>query len=210
MHRPVLVTLVAIDLAFAVLFVIGHQFGFHEVVLGGDTTWAERFNFFKWTVGAAIGAAAFVRWRNPLFLALGACALILLIDDSQQVHERGATFLLETLGLRGMDIAGDRTLAEAAVFAMTGVVCAILVLLSLRSARRDTPRPARVILRDIVVTVAFLAFFGIFVDGVHAGVEKFIPLYEAPFALVEELGEMLGISALVACMAYYLLVPRDD
>ncbi|WP_139176764.1 hypothetical protein [Jannaschia faecimaris] len=175
--------------------------------LGWDRGYPEMFNFFKWAVIIILCATYFVRWKNPLFLGLGGSALVLLIDDSMQIHERLPVLLLDVSGLRALDLPGDHMALSILVFGVDGLICAALIAASLRLPGSGSPLPSAVILRGTATIIVVIAGFGIGVDALHGIVGKLLPDFSLPFLFLEEGGEMIAITYL---MSYFALFLRHD
>lgn len=207
LHMVTLVAFIAADTAFSLVFLFGDLGGAFR--LGNDHGWPERFNFVKWGLIAILCVVLYARLRTVLFLALGAASLILLSDDSLQIHERMAGVLLDVTGLRRFDLPADHMLAEVVVFALLGLSCVSLVVLALRLDGPKRHAPAIRILFDIARIVGLIAVFGIGVDILHGVVPYRIPGTELPLLVLEEAGEMFGISVLLAYFAGLVPLQAD-
>ncbi|CTQ49571.1 hypothetical protein [Jannaschia donghaensis] len=198
-----------VDAGFIAAFAIGHDAGLPEAFwLGRDSGWPERFNFLKWAIIAALCTGVAVRWRNPLFFGLALAALVLLYDDSRQLHERLPVLILDVTGLRRLGLPGDHMLTSVAVFGVIGLVCAALVALSLRLGPAQNPESARLVLTDTIRLVGLLAFFGIGVDLVHGIVDKLLPVASLLLTVLEEGGEMVSLSLLLSYFARQAMLPE--
>ncbi|WP_432557399.1 hypothetical protein [Granulicoccus sp. GXG6511] len=123
----------------------------------------------------------------------------LALDDVLQIHENVGAWLAEVLqiphfGLRSYHI-GELLVAVAAIAVGLG-----LVLIGCFFSRPVV----RGIFIDILLLVGLMAFFAVGVDAVHSLLGAFAPI-EMVLGLVEDGGEMLALSLLVAYLFHTAL-----
>ena len=123
-----------------------------------------------------------------------AVMLYLIIDNSLQVHEHVGAWALPELSAGGEAIY--LVLIGAAVFALAGA-----------SARR-IDRHGRVVMGSFLIILSVLGFFGIFVDALHSLLDNDFPASERILGFVEDLGELVSISALLLICLLHLRGPR--
>lgn len=192
--KIVLTLLVVADLLlFAVHWYAAAQGTLNPVYfVDKDLSYAEVFQYFKLTWLLALVALYVIEHRSwQVAMWLPAFAYF-LGDDALQFHERGGRHLARTLelsdalGLRAVDF-GELLITGAA-----GLVLAIPLIVGYLHGDART----RGIYQGFVVLVGVLLFFGVVMDMIHilAG-----PLGRgSPLGFVEDGGEMLSITAMVA------------
>lgn len=168
----------------------------------GDVGLAERFNHGKWIVLVALLALTWWRTRVPAFLALAGVFIVVLLDDSLQLHERGSFWLLgiwpdmTVLGLSSAETG------ELIVWATLGMILLPMTLWGVLA----TPRAWWPVLGYIGLGFAGLVFFAVVWDAT----QEIILLignpslrYWAMFAanIVESAGESLFASLTLAYAA---------
>lgn len=155
---------------------------------------AEMFQYAKLTGLVACLGFLFLRTRGWAFAGWAAFFGFLLLDDMFAIHERlGQKVGLqlgfpEVFGLRVDD------LGEIAIAAVLGLCAASMVALAVRRGGAT----ARRISQDFLCLLALLAVFAVMFDALHT-----ITYFRAPgiaplFALIEDGGEMLVVSAIAA------------
>lgn len=201
----ILLFFIAIDVAFILVHIGG--WATFRLGLTGDVAFVlrisedrsipEMFNYVKWLaiVVALTKVAIRDRWIVPMGWA--AVFLMLLLDDSLQLHETVGILIADTLELQ------DDTLLEAGdsgelIYAM--VMGGLVALLAVSSLVRSDPRSRQLSLTYSLVIVAF-GFFSVVVDALHRGIINAFPDYgllQDIAAVLEEGGEMFVASAAAA------------
>lgn len=201
--RTLLVLLMAADFAFVVLHVLyietsllrGRPFS-----LEADNGVPESFQYVKEFWVATCMALMFRRTRAMVYLGWAAVFVFLLLDDAFQFHEHvgkwsGQQYELPVaFGLRPDDI-GELLFAAAA-----GVTTMLLIGIGVWRGDAD----ARLISRDMAVLLVVLAGFGVGADILHVITHFKAPLLAQFLLILEDGGEMLVVSAMVAYMVNVL------
>lgn len=195
--RRLLLLLVAADLAFIVLHVLyietsllrGRPFS-----LEADNGIPEAYQYVKqfWLALCMVGL--FRRTRAVVYLGWALVFGFLLLDDAFQFHEHfgqwlgGQYTLPAAFGLRPEDIG---ELLFAAAF---GGVTVLLIGFGYWRGEWD----ARTVSRDMAILVVVLGGLGVGVDLLHVITYFKAPLLAQFLLILEDGGEMLVVSALVA------------
>ena len=206
--RTVAICLVSIDLAFILLHGVG--FVLHRVGLTGqlptmfwisqDGALPEVFNYLKWAlIVAALSWLAFRdRWLTPFAWAL--VFLLILLDDSLQIHETLGVPIASYLGLADGFMIRPSDLGELLVFGAMGLS---VVLLTGLSFLRGSPRSRRMSMTYAAI-IMLLAFFGVGMDVLHQAVAQLaeanssVDILRRLFGMVEDGGEMIVASLATA------------
>lgn len=195
--RRLLLLLVAADLAFIVLHVVyietsllrGRPFS-----LEADNGIPEAYQYVKQFWLVLCMAALFRRTRAMVYLGWMLVFAFLLLDDAFQFHEHFGKWLAAqhalpvAFGLRPDDIG---ELLFAAGF---GGVTAMLI--GFGYWRGDSH--ARAVSRDIAILVVALGALGVGIDMVHVITYFKAPLLAQFLLMLEDGGEMLVVSLMVA------------
>jgi hypothetical protein len=201
--RTLLLLLLAADLAFIFLHVLyietsllqGRPFS-----LEADNGLPEAFQYVKQFWVALCMAAMFRRVREMVYIGWMLVFTFLLLDDAFQFHERigewlGQRYALPVVfGLRPDDIG------ELLFAAIVGGAAAVLIGFGFWRGDAD----ARIISRDMVILVVVLAALGVGLDLLHVITYFKAPLLAQFLLIVEDGGEMLAVSAMVAYMVNVL------
>lgn len=204
--RSVLLFFLAIDICFILIHGVGwatFRLGWTEEVstafrITDDRSFPESFNYLKWAIlVCALGWMSLRdRWLIALLWAL--VFLIVLLDDSLQIHESFGLMITDHLSLvdegGALDPADVGELLYAAI--MGGLVATILAAAVLR-ADATSRRLTQVL---TLVLVAF-GFFSVVVDAVHRVAINAYPqlgFMQDLFAMIEESGEMFVASTAAA------------
>lgn len=147
------------------------------------------------------------RWWVPFRWAL--VFLMVLVDDSMQVHETIGTMFAGSLPLPASLQSQSQDIAEIMVFGAIGVIA---ILLTATLFTRNGPVARALSLRFLQIFL-FLAFFGVAIDFLHQTIRlmsegtfaaEFLPQF---FALLEDGGEMIMASI---ATAFVLTLPGID
>ena len=197
--RTLLLLLLAADLAFIFLHVVyvetsllrGRPFS-----LEADNGLPEAFQYVKQFWVALCMALMFRRVREVVYLGWMLVFTFLLLDDAFQIHEHigqwlGAHYALPVVfGLRADDIG------ELLFAAFVGGVTTVLIGFGYWRGDAD----ARIVSRDMIIMVIVLAGLGVGVDILHVITYFKAPLLAQFLLILEDGGEMLVVSAMVAYM----------
>ena len=201
--RTLLLLLLAADLAFIFLHVLyvettllrGRPFS-----LEADNGLPEAFQYVKQFWVALCMALMFRRVREVVYIGWMLVFTFLLMDDAFQIHEHigqwlGANYALPVVfGLRPDDIG------ELLFAAFIGSVTTVLIGFGYWRGDAD----ARIVSRDMIIMVIVLAGLGVGVDILHVITYFKAPLLAQFLLILEDGGEMLVVSAMVAYMVNVL------
>ena len=195
-RRPLL-ALVAAD-ALCVALAVVHVLWLRDaqvLSLGVDSGLAETYQHLK--VLAVTGGVAWIfgRRRQPVYAALAALFLGLLVDDVGRLHETVGEALVGVLGL--VPVLGLRAQDVGEVLFLAAWVGPLALLGAAAYARSDAG--SRSVARYAVAALAVLALFGVGVDAVHQ-ILLGLDVYGLPSALtvLEEGGELVVMSVIAA------------
>lgn len=159
-----------------------------------DGGMAEQFQYIKqiW-VCASLGILALLT-RGRSFVVWCLFFFFLLLDDAFSIHERVGFRLGAELGLPAVfglrpDDFGELTVAGAVGGAL--IACVVCIMRAGRDASRRLSA-------DLLCLVVALALFGVFFDTLHTITFFRAPTIAPVFALIEDGGEMIVVSALTA------------
>lgn len=206
--RSVLLFFIAIDLCLILIHSLGwvsFRFGWTVELprlwrISEDRALPEDFNYLKWALISVslIIIAIRDRWVIPFVWAL--VFLMILADDSLQIHETIGWHIGERLGLDVRFHLKPPEQGELFVFAVMGLSVVFLVGFSLTKAGASSRRLST--LYSLIIVA--LAFFGVVLDVIHQGIVNFADVnpsaafFKHLFALLEDGGEMLVASFAVA------------
>lgn len=210
----VLVVLVSVDLAFIVsnIFAFAAEklsliAKFPDIIkITRDRALPEIYGYIEWAV--IILSLVWLSLRDRWFAALrwAAVFVIVLVDDSFQVHETLGLMLTEYLPLPASLQSQSQDVAELLVFGAMGLIAAALtVSLFFSRDMRD-----RAISKSLGFVILLLVFFGVVLDFIHQTVTGFsagtvvAPYLPPIFSMIEDGGEMLVASF---ATAYVLTLP---
>lgn len=162
----------------------------YSITLNGG--YSEIFQYIKeFLIVILLLMLAFDR-KQPIYLAWSLLFLYILIDDSMQLHENISAYLAQTFDFKPMFRLKAVDFGELAVSAFFGGILFTLVGL----AYWLTNAVVKQITKGLLLLVLSLAFFLVVVDMIHS----MTPRGKSLFALIEDGGEMLIMSAIV----YYI------
>jgi hypothetical protein len=208
-HRPLdtawtlLLLLVAADLAFIVLHVLyvetsllrGRPFS-----LEADNGLPEAFQYVKQFWVALCMAAMFRRVREVVYIGWAVVFAFLLLDDAFQFHEHIGKWLGEQYSLPTVSGLRQDDIGELLFAGFIGGITTLLIGFGYWRGNAD----ARIISRDMVLMVIVLAGLGVGVDILHVITYFKAPLLAQFLLILEDGGEMLVVSAMVAYMVNVL------
>jgi hypothetical protein len=159
-----------------------------------DSGLAEQYQYVKQVWLAACLGVAFLQRRGRAFAGWAVFFLFLLLDDTLQIHERAGGAIAQALGIPPMFGLRAKDFGELIVAGITGVAaCAFAWLAIQRGGERSRRLSA-----DLLCLLGALALFGVFFDVLHTITYFRAPLLAPVFALIEDGGEMLGVSVITA------------
>jgi hypothetical protein len=164
--------------------------------LGVEWRLPEIYEYVKLAAAALVMLVAWAMRRLPLYAAWTVALLILLADNALQVHEQVAATTRRALGI-SQSILGP--INEAVVLgAIAGLVLIVLVL----GYRATSDPAARRFTRHGFVLLVALGLLAVGGDLVHKVVG---PDWKTPMALIEEGGELVVMSLLLALVVWHVL-----
>jgi hypothetical protein len=197
--RPLLLLLLAVDLAFIVVHV---WFWFRGGVpdkwnLGLDGSFPEKFQYAKWIVCTALCAWAFARAHEALDLAWAALFFYFLLDDSLNIHETLSWSIARSLQLAPAYGLRAKDFGEFAVSLIAGAVLLGLIALCYW---RSEDGPARSLTRALLPWLCLLVFSGVGLDIVLRQIRAWHGGGRVALIgrILEDGGEMSGASLLTA------------
>jgi hypothetical protein len=155
---------------------------------------ASIYQYIKqvWLVGCL--ALAFVQTRARVFAAWALLFAMLLIDDALELHERYGVIIAASLDFPAIFGLRPADLGEILVAASLGCVALSLVAIAFWRGGSE----ARQLSADLMCLLVALAFFGVFFDVLHTITHFNAPAIAQFFALIEDGGEKLVVSAITA------------
>lgn len=157
-----------------------------------DRGYAEFYQYMKELWILILFLILGINRRNILFLILSLLFLYFLIDDSLELHERIGAFLAVNLNFQPMFGLRDVDFGELAVFLFFG----LQFLLLIGAAYIHSDAFSRVVLKNLLLMLAFLAFFGVIIDMVQITVLH--PVAYNILGMVDDGGELIVMSLITA------------
>lgn len=206
--RTVVAWLLAVDIGFILIHGIGfllHRAGLTGSVpsafwISQDGALPEDFNYLKWAI-IVVGLTRIAvrdRWGTPFAWAL--VFLLILVDDSLQIHETFGNLFAQYAELPPQFLLQPADLGELFVFGLMGLA---VVVLTGRTFTHAGSRSRRLSLTYAAIVLA-LGFFGVGIDALHQAIAYFAEgnksaeLFPHIFALIEDGGEMAVASIAAA------------
>jgi hypothetical protein len=197
--QPLLILLLAVDLAFIVVHVWFWSRGRvpENWNLGLDGSFPEKFQYVKWIVCTALCAWAFARRREALYLAWAALFCYFLLDDSLNIHEKLSRSIAEGLELAPAYGLRAKDFGELAVSLIAGGVLLGLIALCYW---RSEDGPARSLTRALLPWLCLLVFSGVGLDLAFRQIRAWHRSDAVALIgrILEDGGEMFGASLLTA------------
>lgn len=166
---------------------------------------AEWFQYAKWMAVTSGFVVLALRHGTPRYLAWVVMFTYLLLDDFFSLHERLGRALARSADLVTVLDMASRDVGELLVSAGAAALLFSLVALSMVRAGPEYVRHCR----HAVAGVLLLAVFGVGVDMVNAAVWRG-PTFAFLLAVVEEGGELLVASALVALVFTWVTQSQNE
>lgn len=201
--RTVLLMMVGADLVLIALHLSAASRGLEASLHYIDLEYghAESLQGLRWLWCLGLLGLVVVAARRWAFASLLPLLALLLVTDALELHERGGRAAASVLELPGVLGMRPQDLGELLVVALAGALVVAAAVAGIRVAR---PSERRHLVR-ILALVGLIALFGVAVDAVHALAVAEVASGDA-LGVVEDGGEMLGASALVAYL--FLLAVR--
>ena len=200
----VLVVLLAIDALLITLHVLTILLRLFEipvpvldsemVAITEDGGYAEIFCYLKSIVITFSLLICYFRERAPVFLALSFAFVVIMLDDSLQIHERFGIRLMAALALEPLAGLRARDLGELMVWLALGIV--VVTPLAISFLRSD--ELGRNIALIFLGLLAVLIFCAIGVGMLHVALGGLFRGADHLWALLEDGGEMVMLSVIAA------------
>lgn len=160
-----------------------------------DGSIPERYEAVKMACGAMLLLIVAYRNAQPLFIAPGLMILYLTADNLLRFHE---SF--------GQLIGVEQQPGELALMALFAVgLLAVIALIASRGSTDNKPA-----LLGVIFSVLIFGFFGTGVDVAHAAVDLVAPSLSYTFVLIEEGGELIAQSLVLACCVHVFRTMRQE
>lgn len=159
-----------------------------------DRDWSagEILNYLKWAALAAVFLTAYLRDRALIMLSLFAVVLILLADDSLQIHETLGPEIVRIFGLHFRFGLAAYTIGPMVIWGALGIAVVALTWFGWRSATAELKRA----LLPVFGLFFGIVFFAIGVDAMHELIDM-PKAMKGVFGIVEDGGEMLMLTAML-------------
>jgi hypothetical protein len=155
---------------------------------------ASIYQYIKQVWLAGCLALAFLQTRSKVFFGWTLLFAFLLLDDALELHEQFGAVLAAALSFPAVLGMRPADLGEISIAAAIGCVALALVAITFRHGAKES----RELSADLMCLLAALALFGVFFDMLHTITYFNAPSFSEFFALIEDGGEMLVISAITA------------
>jgi len=157
----------------------------------------EFMQYGKEGLVAGLLARAAHHWKSGLLAAWSLLFGYLMFDDWLELHERLGFIIAEAGGWPAVLGLRPRDLGEIAA---SGAVAGVFML-CVGWLRRTSTQESRAVNADLMVLLAALGFFGVFIDVAHIALEQF---GWRGLTLLEDGGEMVVMSLILAYVANLL------
>ncbi|MBC6999397.1 hypothetical protein [Cytophaga sp. FL35] len=156
-----------------------------------DGGYPEIFQYIKF-ISIALISLWLVFTRDEYgYFAWSILFTFLYLDDAYQFHESAGAYLASSFSLQPMLGLRPRDLGELLYAGFAGILFLVLLLIGFIRGSKIYKGEAF----DILLLFSIFIFFGIGVDMAHQWVVD-IYMVSAVFALIEDGGEMIGLSLL--------------
>lgn len=194
----ILIVLLAIDLVFIAVS-IAFDLGYVQdkrLAIYTDRGFAEFFQYGKF-LWIALAFFIMLILQRQLIYGVGSFLFaFLLLDDSQEIHENVAGWIVRSLGKYhgNMPFLGLRNqdLGELLFAAALGTT---VIGLGILAYRKGSPAARRVCIHLLVAILA-LAFVGVFIDMIAIMVEEQFLWLDIVMVTLEDGGEMVVVSVI--------------
>ncbi len=169
-----------------------------------DGGYAELYQYLKELWMILLLAVMWLRVRQPLFLGWLLLWLYLLVDDSLQLHEQAGEWLAEPATWEKWAGIGADAWGELVYLSMVGVL--LLGVLYLTHKRSSVSSRRHIL--PLWGLLALLVFCGVIGDMLHSEFYEH-PVWNVVFVLLEDGGEMVVMSLMVAALLVLHLKPAS-
>ncbi len=158
-----------------------------------DLDWSagELLNYIKWLVLALVFFMAYFRDKATIMLSLALVVLILLADDSLQLHETLGPTVVHAIGLQNIIGVKAYTIGPMVIWAALGMVILSITLMGWRI----TPTELRSKLYPVFAYFFAIMFCAIGIDVIRE-LFDFPKIIKGILGIFEDGGEMLFLTAM--------------
>ena len=158
-----------------------------------DRDWSagEILNYIKWLILAFVFLTAFLRDRAVMMLSLFLVVLILLADDSLQLHETLGPNVVQAIGLQHTLGEKAYTIGSMVIWGGLGVVVLAITMFGWRSASSSLRKQ----LYPVFAYFFAIIFCAIGIDAIHE-LFDFPKVIKGVLGILEDGGEMLFLTAM--------------
>lgn len=164
----------------------------YSLSIEADRGFAELFQYAKMTGLVACLAYQFHVSRGWTFAGWAAFFAFLLLDDAFFIHERAGARVAASLGFPEAFGLRPADFGEITIAAVLGLCAVFMAWLAMRRAGAASWRASQ----DILCLLGLLGVFAVGFDALHTVAYFSAPAFAPLFALIEDGGEMLVMSAL--------------
>ena len=203
--NKLLIVLLTLDF----LFIIGHvliallwNFEPRQFMVDTDGGYPEIFQYAKFAFIVVLSILLVFRRSEYGYLAWFILFSFLLLDDAYQFHELAGAYLADSLNLQSILGLRPRDWGELAYAGIAGLLFFGMLLIGFSRGGKLFRGECY----DILLLFFIFLFFGIGVDMAHQWVVD-IYMVSAVFALIEDGGEMIGLSLITW---YFFFTARNS
>ena len=196
-----LIFLLSVDM----FFILGHvliallwNFEPRQFMVDTDRGYPEIYQYGKFGFIIVLSIIMVLKRKEFGYLAWFVLFLFLMLDDAFQFHESAGAYLADTLNLKPILGLRSRDWGELVYAGIGGLLFFGLLFIGLMRGSKIFRGECY----DILILFSVFLFFGIGVDMLHQWVVD-IYMVSAVFALIEDGGEMIGLS-LIAWYFYLI------
>lgn len=158
-----------------------------------DRDWSagEILNYIKWLILAFVFFTAYLRDKAMMMMSLGLVVLILLADDSLQLHETLGPNVVHAIGLQ--NVMGEKayTFGSLAIWGALGVLVLALTWMGWRTASSSLRKQ----LYPVFAYFCAIIFCAVGIDAIHE-LFDFPKVIKGLLGILEDGGEMLFLTAM--------------
>ncbi|MDG1739068.1 MAG: hypothetical protein P8L68_18725 [Paracoccaceae bacterium] len=158
-----------------------------------DRDWSagEVLNYIKWLILAFVFLSAYLRNKAVMMLSLFLVVLILLADDSLQLHETLGPNVVHAIGLQHTLGEKAYTFGSMVIWGGLGVVVLAITLFGWRTATVELRRQ----LYPVFAFFFAIIFCAVGIDAIHE-LFDFPKVIKGLLGILEDGGEMLFLTAM--------------
>jgi hypothetical protein len=166
-------------------------------ILFKDLGYSEWWEYVKTAVSSALLAYVYAKSRQPVYLALAVFFLWTLYDNAFELHE-DAGVVLSPLLFAFAGPSAAQALGEMTYFAAAALLWSVLLLLAFRASGRQHRANGAI----FIALIMLLVFFGVGIDALHALLKSHGEIFFHAFAILEDGGELVVLSAVAAAAVF--------